>query len=96
MDKKKKVFIVLGVVVALTGIVLFLIPPKAKVTIRQDGSGTASLGGSTKNFSLNKGVDITTFNGYELHVFGEEIWLRKWGRDVLDANGKHKVEIKAE
>ena len=96
MDKKKKVFIVLGVVVVLTGIVLFLIPPKAKVTIRRDGSGTASLGGSTKNFSLNKGVDITTFNGYELHVFGEEIWLRKWGRDVLDANGKPKVELKAE
>lgn len=94
MDKKKKVFIVLGVVVALTGIVLFLIPPKAKVTIRKDGSGTASLGGSTKEFKTIKGVDITTFNGYELHVFGEEVWLRKWGRDVLDSKGKPKVEIK--
>ena len=92
MDKSKKVLII-GGVVALTGLVFFLIPPKAKVVIRKDGTGTASLGGSTKEFTTEKGVDITTFNGYELHVFGEDIWLRKWGRDVVDKDGNPKVEI---
>jgi hypothetical protein len=88
----KKVLII-GGVVALTGLVFFLIPPKAKVVVRKDGTGTASLGGSTKEFTTDKGVDITTFNGYELHVFGEDIWLRKWGRDVKDKDGNPKVEI---
>ena len=88
----KKVLII-GGVVALTGLVFFLIPPKAKVVVRKDGTGTASLGGSTKEFTTDKGVDITTFNGYELHVFGEDIWLRKWGRDVLNKDGTAKVEI---
>lgn len=88
----KKVLII-GGVVALTGLVFFLIPPKAKVVVRKDGTGTASLGGSTKEFTTDKGVDITTLNGYELHVFGEEIWLRKWGRDVKDKDGNPKVEI---
>ena len=55
----KKVLII-GGVVALTGLVFFLIPPKAKVVIRKDGSGKASLGGSTKNFTTEKGVDIST------------------------------------
>ena len=86
---------ILGGAVVLTGVVFFLIPPKAKVTLRKDGTGTASLGGSTKEFSLDKGVDITTFNGYELHVFGEDIWLRKWGRDVKNADGSPKIEILA-
>jgi hypothetical protein len=95
MTNTKKVFYVLGGAIAITGIVLFLIPPKAKVVIRKDGTGTASLGGSTKEFSMDKGVDITTFNGYELHVFGEDIWLRKWGRDVKNADGSPKVEIVA-
>jgi hypothetical protein len=93
MENSKKIFLILGGVVALTGVVLFLIPPKAKVTLRRDGTGTASLGGSTKEFSMDKGTDITTFNGYELHVFGEDIWLRKWGRDVKNADGSPKVEI---
>ena len=88
----KKVLII-GGVVALTGLVFFLIPPKAKVVVSKDGTGTASLGGSTKEFTTDKGVDITTFNGYELHVFGEDIWLRKWGRDVKDKDGNPKVEI---
>ena len=88
----KKVLII-GGVVALTGLVLFLIPPKAKVVIRKDGTGTASLGGSKKEFTTDKGADITTFNGYELHVFGEDIWLRKWGRDVKDDKGNPKVQI---
>jgi hypothetical protein len=95
MTNTKKVFYILGGVVAITGIVFFLIPPKAKVTLRKDGTGTASLGGSTKEFSAEKGADITTFNGYELHVFGEDIWLRKWGRDVVNADGKFKIEITA-
>ena len=93
MTNTKKAVYILGGLVAVTGIVFFLIPPKAKVILRKDGTGTASLGGSTKEFSMDKGVDITTFNGYELHVFGEDIWLRKWGRDVVDANGRPKVEI---
>jgi hypothetical protein len=95
MSNTKKVFWILGGAVALAGVVFFLIPPKAKVTLRRDGTGTASLGGSTKEFSMDKGVDITTFNGYELHVFGEDIWLRKWGRDVKNADGSPKVEILA-
>jgi hypothetical protein len=95
MDNKTKIFMILGGAVVLTGVVFFLIPPKAKVTLRKDGTGTASLGGSTKEFSLDKGVDITTFNGYELHVFGEDIWLRKWGRDVKNADGSPKIEILA-
>jgi hypothetical protein len=89
----KKVLII-GGVVALTGLVLFLIPPKAKVVVREDGTGTASLGGSTKEFTTDKGIDIITFNGYELHVFGKDIWLRKWGRDVKDKDGNPKIEIK--
>jgi len=89
----KKVLII-GGVVALTGLVLFLIPPKAKIVVREDGTGTASLGGSTKEFTPDKGIDITTFNGYELHVFGKDIWLRKWGRDVKDKDGNPKIEIK--
>ena len=93
MSNTKKVVYILGGAVMLTGIVFFLIPPKAKVTLRKDGTGTASLGGSTKEFSTEKGVDITTFNGYELHVFGEDIWLRKWGRDVVNKDGSPKVEI---
>ena len=95
MSDTKKSLYILGGAIAITGIVLFLIPPKAKVTLRKDGTGTASLGGSTKEFSIDKGVDITTFNGYELHVFGEDIWLRKWGRDVKNADGSPKVEILA-
>lgn len=91
----KKVLII-GGVVALTGLVFFLIPPKAKVVIRKDGSGTASLGGSTKDFTIDNGVDITTFNGYELHADSDNIWLRKWGRDVLNKDGSPKVEIVAE
>lgn len=90
---KGKELMIGGFVLASVGIVLFLIPPKAKVVLYQDGTGTASLGGKTKNFSQNKGADITTFNGYELHVFGEDIWLRKWGRDVKNADGTPKVEI---
>jgi hypothetical protein len=93
MTNTKKAVYILGGLVAVTGIVFFLIPPKAKVILRKDGTGMASLGGSTKEFLMDKGVDITTFNGYELHVFGEDIWLRKWGRDVVDANGRPKVEI---
>lgn len=88
----KKVLII-GGVVALTGLVFFLIPPKAKVIIREDGTGTASLGGSTKEFTTENGVDITTFNGYELHADSNKIWLRKWGRDVLNKDGSAKVEI---
>lgn len=93
MENKKKVIIIVSTFIALTGIVFFLIPPKAKVFFNKDGSGKASLGGSTKEFSTDKGVDITTFNGYELHVFGKEIWLRKWGRDVVNKDGSPKVEI---
>lgn len=93
MENKKKVIIVVGTFIALTGIVFFLIPPKAKVLINKDGTGKASLGGSTKEFTTNKGIDITTFNGYELHVFGKEIWLRKWGRDVVNKDGTPKIEI---
>jgi hypothetical protein len=95
MSNTKKVLYILGGVVAITGIVFFLIPPKAKVTLRSDGTGTASLGGSTKEFSTDKGVDILTFNGYELHVFGEDIWFRKWGRDVVNKDGTPKIEIVA-
>ena len=96
MDKKKKIFMILGGAVVLTGIVLFLIKPKAKITLRKDGSGTISLGSSTKDFSLGTGADLTTWNGYELHILGEEIWLRKWGRDLIDAKGNPDVEIVAE
>ena len=95
MTNSKKVIYILGGAFALVGLVFFLISPKAKVVLKQDGTGTASLGGSTKEFSLDKGADITTFNGYELHVFGEDIWLRKWGRDVKNADGTPKVEILA-
>lgn len=85
--------LIIGGAIALTGLVFYFLPPKAKVTLRKDGTGTASLGGSTKEFSMDKGVDITTFNGYELHVFGEEIWLRKWGRDLVNKDGIPKLQI---
>lgn len=93
MSNTKKVVYILGGLLAVTGLVLFFIPPKAKVVIRKDGSGTASLAGSKKEFTTEKGVDILTLNGYELHVDKEDIWLRKWGRDVLKADGTPKVEI---
>lgn len=96
MDNKKKVIYIVAGAIALTGLVFYFLPPKAKVTLRKDGTGTASLGGSKKEFTLDKGVDITTFNGYELHVFGEEIWLRKWGRDLVNKDGSPKVQIIAE
>ena len=95
MDKKK-IFMILGGAVVLTGVILFLIKPKAKITLRKDGSGTISLGSSTKDFSLGTGADLTTWNGYELHILGEEIWLRKWGRDLVDAKGNPDVEIIAQ
>ena len=41
------------------------------------------------------GADLTSWNGYELHYLGEEIWLRKWGRDLVDAKGNPQVEIVA-
>ena len=84
---------ILGGAVVLTGVVLFFIKPKAKITLRKDGSGTISLGNSKKDFSLKKGADLTTWNGYELHILGEEIWLRKWGRDLVNAKGNPDVEI---
>jgi hypothetical protein len=93
MSNTKKVVYILGGLVAVTGLVFYFLPPKAKVVLRKDGTGTASLGGATKEFSMDKGVDILTFNGYELHVFGEDIWLRKWGRDVVDKDGTPKIEI---
>jgi hypothetical protein len=96
MDKKKKIFMIIGGAVVLTGVILFLIKPKAKITLRKDGSGTISLGSSTKDFSLGTGADLTTWNGYELHILGEEIWLRKWGRDLVDAKGNPDVEIIAQ
>jgi hypothetical protein len=93
MSNTKKVVYILGGLVAVTGLVFYFIPPKAKVIIRKDGSGIASLGGAKKEFTTDKGVDILTLNGYELHVDKKDIWLRKWGRDVLKADGTAKVEI---
>lgn len=93
MSNTKKVVYILGGLVAVTGLVFYFIPPKAKVIIRKDGSGIASLAGAKKEFTTEKGVDILTLNGYELHVDKKDIWLRKWGRDVLKADGTAKVEI---
>lgn len=93
MAVSKKALMIIGGAVALTGVVLFFIKPKAKITIKKDGSGTIKLGGSSKDFKSGMGADLTSWNGYELHYAGEEIWLRKWGRDLLDAKGNPKVEI---
>lgn len=95
MNGKTKVFTILGGAVVLTGIFLFFIKPKAIVTLRKDGTGTIQLGGSTKDFSLSTGADLTTWNGYELHVFGEDIWLRKWGRDIVKPDGTPDIQIMA-
>lgn len=93
MDKKKKVFLVLGSAVVLTGVILFFIKPKAKVSLRQDGSGIIQLGGSKKEFKAGAGADLMTWNGYELHSSGEKLWFRKWGRDLVKADGSPNVEI---
>jgi energy-converting hydrogenase Eha subunit G len=93
MSSTKKVIYILGGLVAVTGLVFYFLPPKAKVIIKKDGSGIASLGGVKKEFTTDKGVDIITFNGYELHADSKNIWLRKWGRDVLKKDGTPKVEI---
>jgi hypothetical protein len=93
MQNNKKVIYIFGGILAVTGLILFFIPPKAKVVIRKDGSGTATLGGKTKDFTREKGVDITTFNGYELHADKDDIWLRKWGRDVVNKDGTTKVDV---
>lgn len=95
MNGKTKVFTILGGAVVLTGIVLFFIKPKAIVTLRKDGTGTLQLGGSTKDFKLGTSADLTSWNGYELHILNEEIWLRKWGRDLLDKKGNPDVKIVA-
>ena len=95
MDKSKKIFMILGGAVVLTGVVLFFIKPKAIVTLRKDGTGTLQLGGSTKDFKLGTSADLTSWNGYELHILNEEIWLRKWGRDLLDKKGNPDVKIVA-
>lgn len=93
MDKKKKVFLVLGSAVVLTGVILFFIKPKAKISLRQDGSGIIQLGSSKKEFTVGKSADLTTWNGYELHSSGEKLWFRKWGRDLVKADGSPDVEI---
>jgi hypothetical protein len=66
---------------------------EASVDFLMNPYGYSTLGGKTKSFSQDKGVDITTLNGYELHVFGEDIWLRKWGRDVVNKDGTTKVDV---
>ena len=93
MNGKTKVFTILGGAVFLTGVVLFFIKPKAIVTLRKDGMGTIQLGSSTKDFKLGTSADLTSWNGYELHILNEEIWLRKWGRDLLDKKGNPDVKI---
>ena len=95
MNGKTKVFTILGGAVFLTGVVLFFIKPKAIVTLRKDGMGTIQLGSSTKDFKLGTSADLTSWNGYELHILNEEIWLRKWGRDLLDKKGNPDVKIVA-
>ena len=95
MNNGKKVFLILGGAVVLTGVVLFFIKPKAIVTLRKDGTGTLQLGGSTKDFKLGTSADLTSWNGYELHILNEEIWLRKWGRDIVKSDGTPDVKIVA-
>jgi hypothetical protein len=96
MSSTKKVFLILGGAVVLTGVVLFFIKPKAKITLRKDGTGTIELGGSKKDFQIGSSADLTTWNGYELHSSGEELWFRKWGRDLVKADGTPDVEILAQ
>lgn len=86
---------ILGGAVVLTGVVLFFIKPKAIVTLRKDGTGTIQLGSSKKDFKLGTSADLTSWNGYELHILNEEIWLRKWGRDLLNKQGRPDVKIVA-
>ena len=91
----KKAFMIIGGAVFLTGVVLFFIKPKAKITLRKDGTGKMQLGLSSKEFKLKEEADLISWNGYELHYAGEEIWLRKWGRDLVDKKGNPQVEIVA-
>ena len=95
MDNKTKIFMVLGGAVVLTGVILFFIKPKARISLRKDGTGNIKLGLSSKDFKLGEGADLSSWNGYELHYSGEEIWLRKWGRDLVDEKGNPQVEIVA-
>lgn len=95
MTNDKKLFMIIGGAVVLTGVVLFFIKPKAKISLRKDGTGKIQLGFSSKEFKAGKGADLTSWNGYELHYEGEEIWLRKWGRDLVDEKGNPQVEIVA-
>jgi hypothetical protein len=95
MTNNKKVFMVLGGAVVLTGVVLFFIKPKAKITLRKDGTGKMQLGLSSKEFKSGEEADLISWNGYELHYSGEKIWLRKWGRDLIDKKGNPQVEIVA-
>lgn len=93
MDKKKKVFLILGGAVIVTGVILFIIKPKAKISLRKDGTGIIQLGGSKKEFAVGTSADLTSWNGYELHSSGEELWFRKWGRDLVREDGTPDVEI---
>ena len=96
MSNGKKVFLILGSAVVLTGVVLFFIKPKAKITLRKGGTGTIQLGNAKKDFEIGKSADLVSWNGYELHSSGEKLWFRKWGRDLVKANGSPDVEIVAE
>lgn len=87
---------IIGGAVVLTGVVLFFKKPKAKIILRKGGKGTIQLGSSKKDFEIGKSADLTSWNGYELHSSGEELWFRKWGRDLVKENGSPDVEIVAE
>jgi hypothetical protein len=95
MDNKKKIFMIIGGSVFLTVVVLFFIKPKAKITLKQGGMGTIQLGRSKKDFEAGKSADLTSWNGYELHGSGKELWFRKWGRDLVKEDGTPNVEIVA-
>ena len=95
MNSTNKVLMIIIGTVVLTGTVLYFIKPKATITLRKDGTGNIKLGNSTQEFSVGTGADLTSWNGYELHIFGEKIWFRKWGRDLVKTDGTPDVEIVA-
>ena len=95
MSNNKKIIIGLSAIVT-TGIVLFFIKPKAKIILRKDGSGLAQLGFKKKEFTVQNGINLISWNGYELTVSNGQITFRKWGRELQNPDKSPKIELVAE
>jgi hypothetical protein len=77
----KKYLIIGGVVLGVGAFAMaFLKRPKGKIVINKDGSGTVTLGNNTASFSKDMGVNVGTWNGWELLASSSSLLLRHFGK----------------